>query len=98
MQGREPGERALARLIAERVSRRDVQKAAGLGAALAAPRRITAAAQPASTLTPISTELAHGLDEAHHVPPRYGAQVLGRFAVRRAAYDPLAPTTGEADG
>ena len=84
---RATGESALARLIGLRLARRDVLKAGvALGAAALGARRLPAFAGlpgPASTLT--FTEIAHGRDETHHVPPGYEAQVLLRWG------DPLFP-------
>ena len=79
----------LSALIAVRVSRRDVLKVALAGAAGAAfstsAASALAAVSPGSTLT--FAEIAHGLDETHHVPPGYDAQVLLRWG------DPMFPAS-----
>lgn len=84
----DPNPTALARLIERRLSRRDALRAAFAGVAglvatghAAAPRAAVAA--DASSLR--FSEIARGLDEAHHLPPGYVAQVLVR------ANDPLFP-------
>jgi len=79
-------ESAIEHLIRERISRRDVLKgmAAGLAAALLPDASAIAAQGPGgSTLT--FTEIAHGLDGTHHVPPGYAAQVVVRWG------DPILP-------
>ncbi|MCC6535088.1 MAG: PhoX family phosphatase [Burkholderiales bacterium] len=82
------GERAalsIERLIELRISRRDVLKAAVLGAATVFSARTRAAHAAASASTLTFTEIAHGLDETHHLPPGYSAQVVLRWG------DPLFP-------
>lgn len=77
---------ALARLIESRLSRRNVLKVALAGAAgtLATPGRAARAdATSGSSLT--FTEIVHGIDARHHLPPGYVAQVLVRSG------DPIFP-------
>lgn len=68
---------ALERLVQLRLSRRDVLKAAFAGAAGTVMGAMPAFAQSgASTLT--FDEIPHGLDDRHHLPAGYSAQVLLR--------------------
>jgi hypothetical protein len=68
----------LEQLIAVRLSRRDLLKAAlaGMATALGSPAR-SAERATGSTLT--FSEIAHGLDATHHVPPGYSAQLVLRW-------------------
>jgi secreted PhoX family phosphatase len=68
----------LEQLIAVRLSRRDLLKAAlaGMATALGAPA-VSAERATGSTLR--FSEIAHGLDATHHVPPGYSAQVVLRW-------------------
>jgi secreted PhoX family phosphatase len=68
----------LEQLIAVRLSRRDLLKAAlvGMATALGSSAR-SAERATGSTLT--FSEIAHGLDATHHVPPGYSAQVVLRW-------------------
>lgn len=73
---------AMQRLIEARLSRRDVLKLGVAGFASAFGAVYTTAgrsADPAVRSTLTFTEIAHGLDATHHVPPGYSAQVLVRW-------------------
>lgn len=73
---------ALERLIDTRLSRRALIKAALAGAAGALQGGVASkafAAAPGGSMSSLTfTEIAHGLDERHHLPPGYAAQVLLR--------------------
>lgn len=78
-------------MIDARISRRDALRGAGAMAVLASAgfSGITAAPRPAAAQSTRSsltfTEIAHGLDERHHTPPGYSAQVVVRWG------DPVMP-------
>jgi len=80
---------ALERLMRRRLPRRGLLKSALVGAAGAWTAVAQSAAAPPESPTSASTlgftEIAHGLDATHHLPPSYTAQMLLRSG------DPLFP-------
>jgi uncharacterized protein len=77
-----PARTGLERLIEMRVSRRDVLKsiAATVAGTLGSGFTLhTEAASGSNSSTLTFTEITHGLDATHHLPPGYSAQVLLRW-------------------
>ena len=72
----------LAQLIDLRVSRRDVLRLALAGLAASTAGALTGCALPVGSTAGSTlgfTEIAHGLDHTHHIPPGYEARVLLRW-------------------
>lgn len=86
MNDNDESDSALERLIELRLTRRDILKTTIAGIVTGGFTRTAFASASAPARSSLTfTEIAHGLDDRHHLPPGYGAQVLLRSG------DPLFP-------